>query len=107
MSQTGTVGSLENLAEEVVSVVGLLAPVVEAAVPASAAAISIGTKIAQGVLAAEPAAVALYDQIKGGVTPTSAQLAQYASDYEAAYQQLDSDVKAQLNAAAMRPAASS
>ena len=72
--------SWTTLAEDVADVVNLLEPVLATVTPAGAAA--------------EPEAVALVATIKSGATPTAAQLATYASDYQAAYAQLDTDIAA-------------
>lgn len=73
-----------------------LAPIISAAVPGSAVAIDIAQKIAQGVLAAEPAAIALYNQITSGGTVTPDQLAAYITDNDAANAQLQADIAERL-----------
>lgn len=75
-----------------------LVPFIEYEVPGAAPAFAIAAKIIQGVIDAEPAALALYDQIKNGTVPTSAQLQQYALDAEDAYAKLRSDILAKLAA---------
>lgn len=75
-----------------------LAPLVGIAFPGGAAAIEIGTKIVQGVFAAEPTALALYNRIKNGAVPTPAELQQFSDDYEASYQRLKRDIAAKLAA---------
>jgi hypothetical protein len=101
-TQTAAESQAQSVAEEVVQVVGevvtVLAPIAAAADPAIAGAVAIGAKIVAGAIALEPQAVALLNQIKGGTPPTAAQLAQYASDYEAAYQKLNADITAKLAA---------
>lgn len=78
--------------------VTLLTPIIEAAVPGSAAAIAIATKIANGVIDAEPTAVALYAQIKSGTPPTVDQIKALNDAYEASYQALHADLAAQIAA---------
>ncbi len=77
-------------------------PVIDAAVsiaaPEAAVAVSIGEKIIQGVIAEEPTAMALYEQIAGGVPVTKDQVAKLEADYEAAYQQTKADIAAKLAA---------
>lgn len=85
-----------SLVDEVSLFVSLVAPIVEVAAPGASAAISVGTKLLQGVLAAEPTAVALFDQIKSGAPVSDADLQKFAADYEDAYQQLDADISARL-----------
>lgn len=87
---------LETIVSDVSSVVGALAPIAETLDPALAPAIAIGVKIVQGVLSAEPTAVALYNQIKAGTPPTADQLKQFQADYETAYQQLQADISTKL-----------
>ena len=86
--------SWTTLAEDVADVVTLLEPVLATVTPAGAAAVAVASKIVTGLAAAEPEAVALVATIKSGATPTAAQLATYASDYQAAYAQLDTDIAA-------------
>lgn len=88
--------TFDDIAGTVSQVVTALAPIAEAVVPEAAVAISLGQKIIQGVIAAEPKAVALFEQIKSGTVPTGDQLQQYAADYEAAYQKLNADINAKL-----------
>lgn len=84
------------IVDEVSMFVSLVAPIIEIAAPGSSAAIGIGSKILQGVLAAEPSAVALYDQIKSGAPVSEDDLHKFAADYEDAYQQLNADIAAQI-----------
>lgn len=91
-----------TIAADAGKVVAALAPIAESALPGASAAIALGAKIVQGVMDAEPTAVALFNQIKSGTPPTPEQLQQYASDYETAYQKLNADIAAQL--AALPPA---
>lgn len=86
------------IVDEVSMFVSLVAPIVEIAAPGSSAAISVGSKILQGVLAAEPSAVALYDQIKSGAPVSEDDLKNYEADYDDAYQQLNADIAAKLAA---------
>ncbi len=86
----------EALARQAASVVTALAPVVETLDPALAPAIAIGVKVVQGAIAAEPTAVALYEQIKSGTPPTQTQLQQFEAAYEDSYQQLQADIRAKL-----------
>lgn len=89
----------DEIAKDASAIINVLTPVLEDASPAASSAISAAAKVAQGVLAEEPAAVALYDQIKSGATPTGAQMQQFAADYESAYQQLNADIAAKLASA--------
>jgi len=98
MSSTGTGTTWDTVATVVGDVVTLLTPIAEAALPGAAEAIALGTKIVQGVLSAEPTAVALFNQIKSGTPPTVTQLQQFEADYEASYQQLRADIAAKLAA---------
>ena len=88
--------TLSEISSSVTAVVTALSPVVEMAFPAASAAVSIGQKIIQGVLSAEPMAIALYKQIIGGTPATPEQLSEFAASYEAAYQQLNADINAKL-----------
>lgn len=102
MSDTGTTTetTFEKISDGIVDVINVLAPIVEAADPALSTALGIGTKIIQGVIAAEPTAISLYQQIIGGTVPTAAQLATYAAQYDAAYTQLNNDINTKLKALA-------
>lgn len=92
--------TLEQISSVLSLVLTSLAPVVSAAAPASAVAIGIGLKIINGVLAAEPAAVALYKQITSGTPVTAAQLQQYIDENDAANAKTDADIDAALAALA-------
>lgn len=81
------------------------APAVEELVPAWAPAIQIGTKLLAAATQAEPTAVALVKSIQSGQAPTPAELQSFATDYEAAYQTLHTDIAAQIAAAPVAPAA--
>ena len=78
--------------------ISLVGTAVSAVIPASSAVILLVTKIVQGVVDEVPEAVAIYEQITSGTPVTAAQLAGYQSSYEAAYQQLNSDIVAALAA---------
>jgi hypothetical protein len=89
----------DKFAEEASAVVTALEPLIVAAVPEAAAAVAIGARIVQGVIALEPTALALYNQIKAGTPPTKDQIASFEQQYEAAYRQLHDDIAVQLAAA--------
>ncbi len=72
--------------------IALIGTAIEALFPTEAAAIGVAVKIVQGMLEGVPAALQLYDNISTGKQPTAADLAQYSSDYEAAYQKLNADI---------------
>lgn len=88
----------DDISKVISTVVTVLSPIASPVVPGAAAAIAIGTKIIQGVIAAEPTAVALFNRIKSGEQVSAAELQQYASDYEAAYQQLAKNIADRLAA---------
>lgn len=99
MSGTQSTGWDWNaIAADVSAFVTAVEPLVGVMAPGASAAIGIGAKIIQGVLAEEPTAMALYDQIVGGTAVTPQQLQQYAADYEASYQKLNADIAAKLAA---------
>lgn len=79
--------------------VNVLAPLVEAADPALGVSVGIISKVVAGVAAAEPSAVALYNRLTSGQPVTPEELKQFASDYEAAYQQLNADINVKLGEA--------
>lgn len=74
--------------------VSLLAPLVAIAEPEAAAGINIAAKILIGVLDGVPEAIAIWNRIKSGEQPTQQELIDYANSYEAAYQQLNTDIAA-------------
>lgn len=71
----------EVIAEKVSEGVAVLAPIVSAAFPEAAVAAGIINKVVQGLMAAEPTAVALVKQIQSGAPATPDQLAQFYSTY--------------------------
>lgn len=88
--------SIANIGSVLSTVVGAVAPIVAAVDPSLSIAVSIGQKIVQGLISAEPMAVSLYNQIVAGTPPTAAQLASYSLSYEADYQQLNADINAKM-----------
>lgn len=88
----------EAIASEATAALKLIEPILTAADPAAGAALTVAEKIAQGVLAAEPVAVALFDQIKSGKIPTPDELKAAMDAYETSYQTLRSDIAAKLAA---------
>lgn len=96
----------DKIADQVHGVVNRLAPYaqpivtgVEAVVPEIAPAIALGTKIIQGVIAGEEAAVELYNSITTGTPPTKEQLQEFFGNYEDAYKELDADIAEALKTA--------
>lgn len=59
-----------------------------------AGAVSTGIKIATGVAAEIPEAVALYDQFSNGVIPSQDELDAYAAAEDGAYANLMADIEA-------------
>lgn len=86
-----------DIANKVVSIVTTGAPVVEELVPAWAPAIAVAAKLLQGAADAEPTAVALVKTIQSGQVPTPAEIQQFSTDYETAYQTLHADIAKQLS----------
>lgn len=87
-----------KIASGVADIVSAAEPFVSAAFPGASAALSIAEKILQGVIAAEPTAVALYERITSGEVPTPDELQKYAAAYEASYQKLKADLAAKIAA---------
>lgn len=96
MSQTGNQDTFQNIASGVSEVVTVLGPLSALAGPEAPIILGIASKLIQGAIALEPTALSLVAQIKSGTPPAPAQLAQYAKDYEDAYQQLNADIHAKL-----------
>lgn len=98
---TDTTSTWDEVTKNVGTFLTTIQPLLDlagAAYPPAAAALSIGEKIAQGVLSAEPTATALYKQFLSGTPPTPEQLKAYEDGYEADYQKLKADIAAQLAA---------
>lgn len=91
-----TTTNWDSILQTVQDGITALAPILSIAIPGSNVAINIVERIAQGVLAAEPAAVALFDQIKSGGAVTQEQLTAYINDNDAANAQLQADIAAKL-----------
>lgn len=84
------------------AVIAQVAGVAAAAGFPIAGAVSTGIKIALGVAAEVPAAIALYDQFQNNVMPSQAELDAYAAEEDSAYAQLMKDI---ADAKAILPAA--
>lgn len=76
------------------AVIAQVASVASAAGLPIAGAVATGIKIALGVAAEVPEAVALYDQFKSGQMPTQAELDAYAAEEDSAYSELMADIAA-------------
>lgn len=88
----------KQIAQTVADLVKAAAPVLAVVAPGAASAVQIADQIIQGVIAAEPTAVALFNRIKNGAVPTPDELQQFSADYEASYQRLKRDIAAKLAA---------
>lgn len=88
----------DEIAHSVASGVNALAPIAASFVPGAAPAILIVEKIISGLIAAEPAAIALVKQIQSGEVPTQTQLAQYYTQYQSDDDALKADIEAHLAA---------
>lgn len=88
--------TIETDIATVAKVLSDAAPVVEQIVsvmyPGAGAAAAVAVKIAQGVAAGIPEAIALYDQFKAGTIPTQAQLDAYAAAEDSSYSKLMADI---------------
>lgn len=88
----------DKIAKDAADALSAVAPVLDAAVealaPGAAQVFHLVERIAQGVIAAEPTAVALYDRIKNGEVPSGDELQQFSKDYEASYQRLKAALSA-------------
>lgn len=89
--------TLDEAASDASKVLTVLGPLL-AIGPGVSVGLALAMKVAQGLLAAEPVAVALYRQLVDGTEPTATQLAEYAANYEASYTQLNADINAKLAA---------
>ncbi len=78
------ISSALSVAEQIASVV----------FPGAGPAISIGVKIAQGVAAEAPQAIALWDQFQNGVIPAQSELDAYATAEDGDYAKLMADIAA-------------
>lgn len=104
-SLTLSSGVLSSIAQAVAEILQALAPFLSSGNTNLPPIIAIAMQIIQGVIALEPAAIALWEQIMGGTPPTPAQLAQFISTNETANAKTDSDIAAALarfSAAALR-----
>lgn len=92
----------DKVAQGVNTFVTAAAPFVDAGIaafaPEAAVAVSLGEKIITGVMAEEPAAKALYNQISSGTPPTPDQLQELEANYEADYQKTKADIAVQIAA---------
>lgn len=89
-----------KVASGVATAVNLVAPAVELIAPETTVAIEVAKRIIVGAAAAEPAAVALYNQIIGGQTPTADDIKAYIVDNDNANQELHDEIAKQVLAAA-------
>jgi hypothetical protein len=87
-------------ASAILADLGDAAPVVETILdilfPGSVATIGLGVKLAQGIAAGVPQAVALWDEINSDVPPTAAELAADIADENSAFNKVMADIDAKL-----------
>jgi hypothetical protein len=83
---------MTNIVATTTSVFAAISSVIGILDPEAVGIIDIVAKILAGVTAAEPTAISLYQSLTSSVPPTAEQLQQYAANYEAAYQQLNTDL---------------
>jgi hypothetical protein len=74
------------------------APIAETLEPEAAAGIEIGSKVLQGLLAAEPSAKALVTQVTSGTPLTAAQVRDYYATYKRDDDALAADIAEHLAA---------
>ena len=91
--------SFATISNEVLSVIGLVAPVLAELDPPLSGVITIATALAKGVATAEPTAVSLIASLSSTTPPTPAQLQAYAAAAESAYQQFNAALAASTAAA--------
>lgn len=72
--------------------------IVAAAFPGAGTIAAAALKVAQGVAAGVPQAIALYEQFQTATPPTTEELTAYAADENGAYAQLMADIDARLAA---------
>lgn len=87
-----------TMTAEIIAGLSQALPVVETVVaatfPGAGTVAALGLKLAQGVLAGVPEAVALYNQFQSATPPTTDELAAYAADEDSAYAKLMADIAA-------------
>ena len=83
---------MTSIATNVDSVLNAIAPILDVLDPAIGGTLTVIAGILSGVAAAEPTAVALYQQVTSGTPPTPAQLQAYETAGAAADAQLRADI---------------
>lgn len=93
-------GSSSDIESQIIGGLNQALPIVETIVgivfPGAETTASLALKIAQGVLAGVPEAIALYEQFKAGTPPTQEELDAYIADENSAYAKLMADIDAKL-----------
>lgn len=84
--------SWSTISSDVSAFVKAATSVVDVADPAAATVVSLATSIINGVIAAEPIAVSLYDTITSSGSPTDAQMQAYAAAELSSYNELMADI---------------
>lgn len=102
MSSPANGSGLSATTAGVINGISQALPIVETilsvAFPGAGTTAAVALKIAQGVIAGVPEAVALYNQFQTSTPPTAEQLAAYIADENSAYIQLMADIQAKLGA---------
>lgn len=76
----------------------IIETIVGVAFPGAATIAAAAVKIAQGVAAGVPEAIALYEQFQSPTPPTAEELSSYAADENSAYSKLMADIDVRLAA---------
>jgi len=96
MSDTGKKSTLQAVTDAAVPVVETI---LDIAFPGSVALINTGIKIAQGVEAGVPTAIALWNEINSDTPPTAAELAADIADENSQFNKVMADIDAKIAAA--------
>lgn len=92
MSAAGTI--LTEVAADATAVLPYAETLAGVLLPGSVQTVALVVKIAQGVAAAVPEAVSLYNTFVSGGTPTQAQIDAFAAAETGSYNKLMADIKA-------------
>jgi hypothetical protein len=85
---------IETVAQGISEAIPVAEEIISLLYPGAGAAVQIALKIAAGVAAKAPEAVALYEQFQSGNMPTQAELDAYAAAETGSYNRLMADIAA-------------
>lgn len=86
------------VADQATAAISAMAPLIDTLIPGASEGILLAERLAQGVIVAEPTAVALFNQVIGGTPISAAQMQTYSQNFDTGDDKLRDDIQARIDA---------